>query len=612
MAFEVELKQAATPAATAKPMMDDPMADTAPGEERPVRPPQPADPARRTGGKATLHKGMLGRGNWRQRLRLWSGLTLFVFCLSHFSNHALGIISFRVMDQASQWHYWIWRNPVGETLLTVAAVTHVLLALWRTGKRRTLKMSRWEFAQLALGLYIPWLLIPHITTTMGAAKAFGFSPVYEQMLTILWPNLALNQSVLLLVVWTHAMIGLHFWLRLYPIYQRLKPLAIAFAVALPVLALWGWIEAARRLALSRDVVVSLTSDQQAWIYGVVDQFRAIVFGMIAVSLLAILIRYLVGLRARSLSITYPGGLAIKAPPGATLLEISRMNNVPIASVCGGRARCSTCRVKMLQGGGDLAAPGVAEAAVLKRIGAGENVRLACQIRPEHNIEVQPLVPVKASLAGGEHLKDAYHWGVEQDVVVMFVDLRNFTGITESQLAYDVVYLLNSYLDQASAAIRAEGGYVDKFIGDGIMAIFGMDTSTATGARQALAACRRIEAVMKTLNQEKAPQFRDPIRLGIGLHMGPAILGRIGAAGTAGSPAGLTALGDVVNTASRLETENKAHGSFLVVSKDVIDAAAARIDGAETAEIKVRGKEKPLQIFALSSLDSLRLADPDVS
>ncbi|MEP6220422.1 adenylate/guanylate cyclase domain-containing protein, partial [Marinobacter sp.] len=445
----------------------------------------------------------------------------------------------------------------------------------------------------------------HVTTTMGAAKVFGFSPVYEQMLAILWPKQAFNQSVLLLVVWTHAMIGLHFWLRLYPFYQRLKPLAAGFAVAVPVLALWGWIEGARRLALSRNVVLQITLEQQNWVDAVVDQFRAVVFGLIAVSLLAIFIRYLSGLKARNLSIIYPGGLAIKAQPGATLLEMSRMNNIPIASVCGGRARCSTCRVKVLDGASELSAASASEAAVLNRIGASDDVRLACQIRPIQNIEVQPLVPVKVGMAGLEHLKDAYHWGVEQDVVVMFVDLRNFTGITESQLAYDVVYLLNSYLNQVSDAIRAEGGYVDKFIGDGIMAIFGMDSSVATAANQALAASLRIEVVMESLNHEKGPQISNPIRLGIGLHLGPAILGRIGSAGTAGGPAGLTALGDVVNTASRLEAENKVHDSFLVVSKAVIDAANARIDGAETAQITVRGKQKALQIFALSSLDSLR-------
>lgn len=540
-------------------------------------------------------------GNWRQRLRLWSGLILFAYCLSHFSNHAFGIISVDAMEKASVWHYRIWRNEIGETLLMLAAVTHVFLALWRTGRRRTLKMPPWEFTQLVLGLYIPWSLIPHVGTTMGLANQFGFSPTYHQMLTILWPQHGLTQSLLLLAVWAHAMIGLHFWLRLYPLYHRLRYAALGFAIAMPVVALWGFIEGARRLELAKDVQLKVTKEQFDWLTTFVIEARSVVFGLIAASLAAILLRYVFSLTARRLTITYPGSLSIRAKPGATLLEMSRINDVPIASVCGGRARCSTCRVKVLAGGAALAAPGAAEKAVLSRISAEADVRLACQIRPQQNLQVLPLVPVKAKSETTENLKDAYYWGVEQDVVVMFVDLRNFTKITESQLAYDVVHLLNSYLDQASAAIRAEGGFVDKFIGDGIMAIFGMDSNVETGARQALRASRRIETVMRELEAEKGPQFQDPIRLGIGLHLGPAILGRVGAAGTSG---GLTALGDVVNTSSRLETENKAHNSFLVVSKDVTDAANVTLPDTNSAEIKIRGKEIPLQIFALSSLDAL--------
>ncbi|WP_305986495.1 adenylate/guanylate cyclase domain-containing protein [Roseibium sp. MMSF_3544] len=559
----------------------------------------------KTSSSSPRGKFVPGWGNWRQRLRLWSGLILFVFCLSHFSNHALGIISIDAMEKASVWHYKIWRNEIGETVLMLAAVTHVLLALWRTARRRTLKMPRWEFIQLVLGLYIPWSLIPHVGMTMGLANEFGFAPTYHQMLTILWPRHGFTQSLLLLVVWVHSMIGLHFWLRLYPLYHRLKYAALAFAIAMPVLALWGFIEGARRLELAKDVNVKVSPEQFDWLTVFTIEARAVAFGLIIVSLLVILVRYLVSLSARRLTITYPGSLAVKAKPGATLLEISRINEVPIASVCGGRARCSTCRVKVLDGAETLSAPDAAEQAVLSRISATDDVRLACQIRPQQNIEVQPLVPVKAKAETTENLKDAYYWGVEQDVVVMFVDLRNFTRITESQLAYDVVHLLNNYLDQASAAIQAEGGFVDKFIGDGIMAIFGMDTNPQVGARQALRASKRIEGVMTELETEKGPQFSDPIRLGIGLHLGPAILGRIGAAGTTG---GLTALGDVVNTASRLESENKAHNSFLAVSKSVLDAAEATVTDAQTSEIKLRGKEIPLQIFTMSSLDTVEIPE----
>ena len=217
-------------------------------------------------------------------------MVLFLFCLSHFSNHAMGIISVNAMEKMSLWHYWIWRGPIGETVLISAALTHVALALWRTSKRRTLRMPPWEFAQLVLGLYIPWTLIPHVITTMGLAKEFGFIPNYHQMLTILWPQNAVMQSILLLVVWTHAMIGLHFWLRLYPFYHRMKYIALAAAIAWPVMALWGFVEGARRLALAKDVTVTVTKDQWAWLYTQTGNIRAIVFGLIFLSLFVIVIR----------------------------------------------------------------------------------------------------------------------------------------------------------------------------------------------------------------------------------------------------------------------------------------------------------------------------------
>ncbi|GAA0784395.1 adenylate/guanylate cyclase domain-containing protein [Roseibium denhamense] len=556
----------------------------------------------KTKGSKSSAQPRANAGNIRQRLRLWSGLILFAFCLSHFSNHALGIVSVEAMEAASKWHYWVWRSLPGELILCAAALTHIVLALWRTGKRNTLKMPAWEFIQLVLGLYIPWTLIPHVVTTMGLAKEFGFAPTYHQMLTLLWPDLAFTQSLLLLVVWIHAMIGLHFWLRLYPLYQRLKYGCLALAIALPVLALWGFVEGARRLALTKDVQVNVTREQALWVYDIADQLRAVVFGLIAVALLAVLIRYARGILARKISVGFPGGLSVRAQPGATLLEISRMNDIPLASVCGGRARCSTCRVKVLSGAETLDTPVSAETAVLRRINAAHDVRLACQVRPRENLSVQPLVAVKSSAADSEHLKDAYYWGVEQEIAVMFVDLRNFTGLTETQLAYDIVHLLNRYLDQASEAIRAEGGFVDKFIGDGIMAIFGMDSDLKTGAKQALAASRRLEKVMNDLNHERGPQFQSPLRLGVGVHVGSAILGRVGAAGSDGSKGGLTALGDVVNTASRLEAENKRFGSFLVVSTDVAEAAGVMFPDAQVSEIIVRGKEKPLKVLAIHSLD----------
>ena len=546
-------------------------------------------------------------GNWRQRLRLWSGLVLFAFCLTHFANHALGIISLEAMEAGEDWLGGLWDNPVGGPLLLLAALTHTLLALWRTMRRRTLQMPTWEFVQLVLGLYIPWTLIPHVAATMGLDNAHGVDVEYPLILTLLWPQGAVMQSILLLVVWVHSMVGLHFWLRLYPWYQRSLPFLSVAAILFPLLALWGWIEGARRQALNTAYVPDVTPAQIDWVYAQTDQFRALIFGLIAISLLVVIIRVSTRRFRQTVTVNYPGEVKVRAYPGASLLEISRMNGIPHTAVCGGRARCSTCRVKIIESAGELPAAETAECEVLKRINADESVRLACQLRPNADLTIRPLVPVQQAAVRSRQTADAYYWGVERKVAIMFIDLRNFTGLTEQNLSYDVVYMLNRYLDTVSSAIRQEGGHIDKFIGDGIMAIFGMNVSFETACQQALAACPRIEDAMVGLNKDRGPQFPDPLRIGIGLHGGSAILGRIGSAGTESAHAPITALGDVVNTASRLESENKALGSVLAVSRAVLDAAGVELPQADAAEILLRGKTEPLQILAIRDLDQLSVA-----
>jgi len=548
-------------------------------------------------------------GNIRQRLRLWTGLILFAFCLTHFLNHALGIVSLEAMEAGRQIHEAIWGNDLGQLVFFCALLIHMGLALWRTARRRTLKMPKWEFLQLVLGLYIPWTLIPHGLATAGLDGRFGVEPSYERVLSLIWPEGAFMQTVLLGVVWLHAVIGLHFWLRLRKPYQRLFPALLSLAALVPFLAAWGWIESARRLAATGKPRAELSPEAGMWLYTLADQSRAVVFGLAAAALLVIAIRAAFRTFTPKIEVRYPGNTVLKVAPGPSILEMSRMNNIPHAAVCGGRARCSTCRVLVLNGDADEEHITPAEKSVLQRIGAEGQVRLACQYRPQSSLTVRPLVPFRQTAGENGNISDAYHWGVEQSVVIMFVDLRNFTSITENQLSYDVVFLLNRYLGDVSGAIRAEGGHVDKFIGDGIMAIFGINSSTANAARQALNACRRIGEVLETLNAERGPQFEKPFRLGIGLHAGPAILGRIGAAGgDARTEAPITALGDVVNTASRLETANKEFDSMLVASEAVLSAAGLDIEGAEWHELAVRGKSRPLKVAALKELADLVLLD----
>lgn len=259
-------------------------------------------------------------------------------------------------------------------------------------------MPRWEAVQIATGFAIPFLLLPHIINTRFAHVVFGVQDSYLYELKRLWPDSALLQSLLLLLVWIHGCIGIHHWLRLSEGYKQIRPMLMAVAVAVPVLALAGFAVAGRQTAV-------IMSDQEAfaalkarsdgpddaesatianWRTGLRVGFGVILCGLAGYLMLQWTSRKVLRSRVR---ITYAGGNVADIEAGQTLLEASRAAGIPHASVCGGRARCSTCRVRIDKGLETLTPPTGAEAITLKSIDAPKNVRLACQVRPRKPLSV---------------------------------------------------------------------------------------------------------------------------------------------------------------------------------------------------------------------------------
>ena len=540
---------------------------------------------------------VLARGDLEQRLRLASGLILLLFAATHFANHALGLVSLEAMHAVQGWRKAVTRSWPGSVVLFAAFLVHLLLALRRIAQRLTWKLPLWEAAQIASGLAIPLFLITHVVYNRGAASLAGTDDTYAWELANIWPGLALEHGALLLCVWVHGCIGIHYWLSLAPWYPLVRQVLFALAVALPVAALAGFSVAGRQVAAQvaepgawdELQAVSRAPDAAAAerLVALHDRLRQAFLVLAGLALLVPVVRIVRRATAARIAVTYRGGPTIRVAPGPTLLEMSRMRAVPLASVCGGRARCSTCRVGVDSGLAQLPPPAPAEAMTLASINAPRHVRLACQIRPRQSITVTRLVaPPARAAASRVAAGDAQ--GSERSLAVLFLDTRDFTAIAEARLPYDVVFILNRLFAEAGEAIARRGGRIDKYLGDGLMAVFGTDDGAVAGCRQALGAARDIDIALDGLNAEIAGEIGRPLRIGMGLDVGPLVLGHIGHVDTAAP----TVIGTTVNAASRLEALTKEKDCQLIAALDVFTLAGVRADAFRREDVAIRGLSAP--------------------
>jgi adenylate cyclase len=536
-------------------------------------------------------------------VRLVTGLIVAAFVVGHFLNHSLGVVSIEAMDRMRVALALWWRSPVGTALLYGSLLTHFILALASLYGRSTLRMPAWEAAQMLLGLAIPPLLIGHIVGTRLTWTMLGHNIDYERVVGQLWSSEwgITRQSLLLLIVWAHACAGLHYWLRVRQWYQAAEPLAFALALLLPAIALAGFASAGFYLWPSVESVGGMQkynvdlagmSDAQrdrmaAWRSGLEWAFWL----ALAATLLARWLRTRIGGTYR---VRHASGRVITAPVGRTILEAIRDEGLPHASVCGGRARCTTCRVRVGDGLAHLPPPTRREAQALGRMHAPPNVRLACQCRPTRDVAVTPLLPPNVGPRTPRQPPGGAQ-GRERPIVAMFVDLRDSTRLAEGRLPYDVVFLMNQFFAEMHAALRATGGYYAQFRGDGLLALYGLESDLPAACRAALEGAAQMQERMDNLNRSLADDLKSPLRIGIGIHAGVAIVG------TLGPPEAPihSAIGDMVNTAARFEDMTKAFNCTMVVSEEALRQAGIEPGGSPQHQVRVRGKSERLTVYAVA-------------
>src|ERR1700686_2378927 len=515
-----------------------------------------------------------------RQIRLGCGLVLFAYLVSHFLNHALGNISMDALATGVYYHMAFWQFLPVAIAFYAAALLHAGLGIWALYERRQFRWKAIEPLQLVLGLSIPALVITHVAGVRLGQTLFGHEKLYPQVFFaywIVWPYKMWLMFAVLNISWVHGCIGLHFWLRMKAFYQRAAPFLLAAAVLVPTLAMLGPFQGGRTVVhsdstewraenLSPDRVGTMA--EQSVLNKFEDYFLIGYLGLVGLVLLARGVRAIAERRGGMINLSYGNGRTVRVPRGLSVLEASLRYNVPHASVCGGRARCSTCRIRVIGDCSTLPKPSPREAFVLDRVGASDpSIRLACQLRPESDLSFFQLFMPQA-MSANAHASHPHRIGQERYLVSMFVDMRGSTRLAEKQLPFDTVFIVNRFLAAVSKAVIECGGQPNQFVGDGQLALFGLAASPQVACRQALRAAAVISANVDELNQFLSHDLREPLRFGIGIHGGEVIIGDIGYR----DHMVFTALGDAVNVAARLQDMTKSIGCEAIASEEVRSTA----------------------------------------
>jgi adenylate cyclase len=279
-------------------------------------------------------------------------------------------------------------------------------------------------------------------------------------------------------------------------------------------------------------------------------------------------------------IDYGGGLTIDAPEGMTVLEASMQHGLDHRAACGAQMRCTTCRVEILEGVDNCPPMKDSEREVLTQAGFRANIRLGCTLAPTGDIKIRLLVREQI------HKEDLRPEGMarEQEVAVLFADIRNFTAFSERHLAFDVLHLLNRYFDRMGTIIDFNRGEVIAFLGDGIVCMFDDNDPREAATSSTRCGLQMLKAA-HAFSLYASEHFGFDVQIGIGIAWGPAVIGEVGYYRNSR----LNCIGDVVNTASRVQDATKEHGAHLLVTAGIRGMVGDRFELGREFTCELRGK-----------------------
>jgi len=286
-------------------------------------------------------------------------------------------------------------------------------------------------------------------------------------------------------------------------------------------------------------------------------------------------------------------------PNTTLLDVAAASQIPTIAACGGHGLCSTCRVEVLEGLEHLAPRSAAEEEQARKRNWPDNVRLACATRVigDGDVRVRRLITPPSERKRQRRQEKQRGLGQIRSLAVLFADMRNFTPITESCPAFDVIYILNRYFTTLKQAITDHGGQVNLYVGDEISAVFGLEEDPRVACHQAVSAGITMQRRIATLSRVIEKEFGVSLSIGVGIHFGPVIVGQVGPA----DDLRFGLVGDCVNIASRLEGKTKELGVPILISSAVREHLSSIHEGWQVGAthcLHLKGVREPFVLHAL--------------
>jgi adenylate cyclase len=273
---------------------------------------------------------------------------------------------------------------------------------------------------------------------------------------------------------------------------------------------------------------------------------------------------------------------------STILEATLKAKINHIHVCGGHALCTTCRVYIMDGLSNCQPRNEKERQLAEKMGFSRNIRLACQTKISGNITIRrPVVDdldIKIVLkqfgdAPGTKL------GLEKELAILFTDIENFTQFAEALPAYDVVHVLNRYYQTMNEIIVQHKGVISDVAGDGILALFGVIEDSKNPVLDAVNAVRAMNVALMQFNGYLNQMYDRSFGIRAGINFGKVIVSNF----DTGMMSKISAIGDEVNLASRIETANKDFRTKLLISQSANNEIQGVVETHMVHRTRLKGK-----------------------